>query len=101
MSTCENKKYQVTIHFETDEDFMSFVPPHRIYINKLIENGIIEFYSVSLESMRSWIVLNAADKSEVEYVLSQSPLYRYWTVEVDELYIYDAPGYRLPSFQLN
>jgi hypothetical protein len=101
MSIPTNKKFQATIHFRTDDEFMALVPPHRIYINRLIENGVIEFYSVSLESMRSWIIINAADKPEVEYILSQSPLYRYWTVEVDELYVYDAPGYRLPSFQLN
>ena len=30
-------KYQVTIHFDMDEQFMSLVPAHRVLINDLID----------------------------------------------------------------
>src|SRR5437868_7500110 len=93
-------KYQVTIRFDMDEDFMSFVPPHRVYINGLIEKNIIDYYTVSMESQKSWMVFNAADKNEVEHYLSRSPLYKYWTVEIDELFVYDGQSYRLPALQL-
>jgi hypothetical protein len=36
------KKFQVTIRFEMDDEFMTLVPAHRSYINSLIENGIID-----------------------------------------------------------
>ena len=94
-------KYQVTIHFEMDDDFMSFVPPHRVYMNSLIEKNIIDYYTVSMETQRSWMVFNAANKNEVEHYLSKSPLYKYWTVEIDELFVYDGQSYRLPAVQLN
>lgn len=94
-------KYQVTVHFEMDDDFMSFVPPHRVYINSLIEKNVIDYYTVSMESQRSWMVFNAASKEEVEHHLSKSPLYKYWTVEIDELFVYDGQSYRLPAVQLN
>jgi hypothetical protein len=55
-------KYQVTIQFEMDEEFMTFVPPHRVYINHLINKGTIDYYSVSMESMRSWMIINAESK---------------------------------------
>lgn len=97
----ELSKYQVTIHFEMDNDFMSFVPPHRIYINSLIEKGVIDYYSVSMETQRCWIIMNAASKKEVTDCLQQSPLKKYWTIEVDELFVYDAQNYRLPAVQLN
>ena len=45
-------KYQVTIQFEMDEEFMTFVPPHRVYINHLINKGTIDYYSVSMEAFR-------------------------------------------------
>ena len=35
-------KYQVTIHFDMDEAFMTYVPPHRVYINSLIEKNILD-----------------------------------------------------------
>lgn len=106
-STMENlnitghNKYQVTIHFEMDDDFMSFVPSHRTYINDLIEKGIIDYYSVSMETQRCWIVMNAISKKEVISLLNKSPLKKYWTTEIDELFVYDSQNYRLPAVQLN
>ncbi len=97
----ELNKYQVTIRFEMDEEFMSFVPPHRVYINALIEKNVIDYYAVSMETQRSWMIINAANKTEVERMLTKSPLYKYWTVEIDELFVYDGQTYRLPALQLN
>lgn len=97
----EMKKYHVTITFFMDEDFMTLVPAHRTYINYLINKNIIDTYTVSMESYRSWITLNATSKAEVMGYLKKSPLYKYWTVEVDELFVYDGQTYRLPALQLN
>lgn len=97
----ELTKYQVTIHFDMDDDFMNFVPPHRVYINSLIEKNTIDYYSVSMETQRCWIIINAVTKAEVHEILAQSPLHRYWTIEIDELFVYDSQSYRLPGLQLN
>lgn len=94
-------KYQVTIHFEMDDAFMGLVPPHRIYINNLIDKGAIEYYAVSMETLRCWMIINEVSKKEVQKLLAESPLYKYWTIEVDELFVYDAQSYRLPALQLN
>lgn len=97
----ELNKYQVTIQFEMDDEFMSLVPPHRVYVNSLIEKNIMDYYSVSMETQRCWMILNATSKKEVEKILSKSPLFRYWTIEIDELFVYDGQSYRLPALQLN
>lgn len=94
-------KFQVTISFSMDDQFMTLVPSHRTYINYLINKGIIDTYTVSLETQRSWIIINAVDKKEVEAYLKKSPLRRYWTYEIDELYVFDGQSYRLPALQLN
>ena len=94
-------KYQVTVYFDMDEEFMTFVPSHRVYINSLIEKNILDYYTVSMESQKSWMIFNAASKIEVEEDLSKSPLYKYWTIEIDELCLYDGQSYRLPAVQLN
>ena len=60
------KKYQVTIHFEMSDEFMELVPPHRTYINYLINKDVIDQYAVSMESKRVWVTINAKNKSEVE-----------------------------------
>ncbi|MBI3882904.1 MAG: hypothetical protein HY305_01440 [Sphingobacteriales bacterium] len=94
-------KYQVTISFDMDDEFMSLVPAHRVYINDLINRGIIDYYSVSMETQRCWITINALNKNEVSNYLNQSPLFKYWSIEIDELFVYDGQTYRLPGVQLN
>lgn len=95
------KKYIVTINFFMDDEFMVLVPPHRTYINYLINKGIIDSYAVSMESYRSWIMMTADSKEQVQEYLKKSPLYKYWTAEIDELFVYDGQTYRLPALQMN
>lgn len=94
-------KYQVTIYFEMDESFMSLVPPHRTYINYLINKGVIDTYTVSMETRKSWIIINATGKKEVEELLARSPLYRFWQYDIDEIFVFDGQNYRLPALQMN
>lgn len=94
-------KYQVTIRFEMNDEFMSLVPAHRTYINSLINKGIIDHYAVSLETRRAWITLEAEGKKEVTRILTKSPLYRFWKYEIDELFVLDGQHYRLPEVNLN
>ena len=94
-------KYQVTIKFRMAEEFTELIPPHRTYINYLINTNVIEHYAVSMETLRIWITMNAESKREITKVLSKSPIYKYWTVEIDELYVLDGQHYRLPAVQPN
>ena len=95
------KKFQAIISFEMDEDFMSLVPPHRTYINYLLNKGIIDSYAVSMEVQNSWITINANTKKEVKDYLDKSPLSKYWNYEIVELFVYDSQPTRLPAVQLN
>ena len=95
------KKFQAIISFEMDEDFMSLVPPHRTYINYLLNKGIIDTYAVSMEVQKSWITINANDKKQVIDYLDKSPLSKYWDYEIVELFVYDSQSTRLPAVQLN
>ena len=95
------KKFQVSIQFTMDEEFMLLVPAHRTYINTLIEEGVIDQYVVSMESQQVWITFTAEDKTAVDQYLSKSPIYRYWTYNIDELFLFDGQHYRLPSVKLN
>lgn len=95
------KKFQVSIQFTMDDEFMTLVPTHRTYINKLIEDGVIDQYVVSMESQQVWITFTAEDKTAVDQYLSKSPIYRYWTYVIDELFLFDGQHYRLPAVKLN
>ncbi len=94
-------KFQAIIKFTMDDNFMTLVPPHRTYINFLMNKGIIDSYAVSMESQTVWITMNVESKSQADGHLSKSPLYKYWTYEIEELFVYDSQQYRLPALQLN
>ncbi|MCX6210204.1 MAG: hypothetical protein NTZ59_12090 [Bacteroidetes bacterium] len=95
------KKFQAIIKFTMDEDFMTLIPPHRTYINYLINKSIIDMYAVSMESQTVWITFNASNKKEVADYLIKSPLHKYWNYAIEELFVYDSQQYRLPQVQLN
>jgi hypothetical protein len=95
------KKYQAIISFDMDEEFMTLVPPHRTYINFLLNKGVIDSYAVSMENQNSWITINANTKKEVKEILEKSPLAKYWSFEIVELFVYDSQSTRLPAVQLN
>ena len=95
------RKFQVTIQFEMNDEFAALVPSHRTYINRLIEQGVIDHYVVTMESQRVWITFSAENRKAVEKHLSRSPLFKYWTYEIDELFMVDGLHYRLPVVQLN
>ena len=94
-------KYQAIISFDMDEEFMTLVTPHRTYINYLLNKGVIETYTVSMETQQSWIVVNANTKKDVEEVLKASPLNKYLSMEIVELFVFDSQSNRLPAVQLN
>lgn len=95
------KRFQAIIHFQMDDQFMTFIPPHRTYINYLINKNVIESYAVSMESQTVWIIVNANTKEEVDQLLSKSPLYKYWNYTIEELFVYDGQQFRFPTVQLN
>jgi len=76
----------VSIQFEMNDEFAALVPPHRTYI---------------METQRVWITFSAEDKESVVKYLSKSPLFKFWTYEIDELFMVDGLHYRLPVVQLN
>jgi len=95
------KTFLANIKFDFPPDFMNYVPEHRTYINMLINTSVIESYAVSMETLRSWIIINAETKDEVEQILFKSTLYQFWTYDIDELFVYDSQNFRLPKLEFN
>jgi hypothetical protein len=62
---------------------------------------VIEHYAVSMEIQTVWVTINARSKKDVREILSKSPFYKFWKLEVHELIIWDGQNYRLPVVQLN
>ena len=80
---------------------MEQIPEHREHINSLIEEQVIDHYTVSMEVQTAWITINAKTKKEAKTLLAASPLYKFWKLQAHELMVWDGQNYRLPALQLN
>lgn len=95
------KKYQAIIQFKWNDEAAAIIEEHRAYINELIDEQVIEHYVVSMETQQAWVTLNAETREEAQEVLDNSPFAKFWTIELNELFLWDGIGYRLPAVQLN
>lgn len=84
------------------EEFIALIPQHRILINQLLSEHIVEAYAISADRSRGWLTINSEDESGVEILLRKLPLYNYFSgVEIDELFIFDSVATRFPHISLN
>lgn len=94
-------KYQVTVSFIVEGNFMTFLPAHRAYINSLILKGVIDQYAISAERGKGWITMNSRNKKDIIKYLEKSPLYQYFKLEIDDLMVFDGKAMRFPRLVLN
>ncbi|UYZ63871.1 hypothetical protein [Hymenobacter weizhouensis] len=97
-------KFVVTLRLPDtiDEDFISRIPRHRAFINRLIEENIIEAYAISADRTRGWVTMNGATAASVQAVVEQFPLYQFLSeVQIDELFVFDSAASRFPRISLN
>ena len=85
-----------------DDDFIALIPRHRDFINRLLNEKIIETYAISSDRSRGWVTINGDDEATVRAVVEQFPLYHFMHgVEIDELFIFDTLASRFPHISLN
>lgn len=85
-----------------EDDFIALIPRHRDFINRLLNEKIIETYAISSDRSRGWVTINGDDEAAVRAVVEQFPLYHFLRgVEVDELFIFDTVASRFPHISLN
>jgi hypothetical protein len=90
------------LHDAFEEEFISLIPRHRAFINRLLEENIIEAYAISADRSRGWVTMNGQHGAAIQSIVEQFPLYRYLReVEIDELFIFDSAASRFPRISLN
>lgn len=84
------------------EEFLAIIPQHRLFINQLLSEHVIEAYAISADRGRGWVVINGDDKDAVQAIVTQFPLHPYLeVVAIDELFIFDSSASRFPHISLN
>lgn len=97
-------KFVVTLRLPDvfEDAFVALIPRHRAFINRLIEEDIIEAYAISADRTRGWVTMNGLNAEAVRAVVEQFPLFRFLLgIEVDELFVFDSKASRFPAISLN
>lgn len=84
-----------------DEHFYNLIPAHRMLINDMIENGIIQQYTINSARTKGWILFNCRNKNEVLTALQKMPIFHLIRFKIHEIMIADGELYRLPKMNLN
>ncbi|WP_375437730.1 hypothetical protein [uncultured Hymenobacter sp.] len=97
-------KFMVTIQLPVvfTDDFVALIPRHRMFINQLIEENVVEAYAISADRTQGWITMNGSDKAAIQLVVQKFPLYPFFiNVQIKELFIFDSVSSRFPPISLN
>ena len=84
-----------------NDDFLSIVPRQRAQVNKLMHEGIISSYALSLESGKLWVNIIAEDEHKVKELLESFPIAGFVTFSIHKLTFHNSINFRIPEFSRN
>jgi hypothetical protein len=84
----------------TDE-FLSLIPRQRALVNKLMNEGAISSYAVSIEDGKLWMTVVAENESSVRNMIEEFPIAGYISYKISKLAFHNSISFKLPSFSLN
>jgi muconolactone delta-isomerase len=96
-------QYMVDFTLPTDlpEEFVNKIPQQRSMVNRLLSEGKILNYALSLENSKLWVVFAAASEADLMEIVHRLPLTRYMKVRVHELTFFNAHNAFVPAFSVN
>lgn len=90
-----------TLPQELNDEFIERVPDQRALVHKMLLEGKILTYALSLENGKLWAVFSAESETELMQMVQRLPLTRYMKVRVSELTFFHAAHSFTPAFSMN
>jgi muconolactone delta-isomerase len=104
-TSMENNIAQYMVDFtlptELPEDFVNNIPRQRMVVNRLLGEGKILNYALSLEHSKLWVVFSAASEADLMEMVHRLPLTKFMEVRISELTFYNASHTLSPAFSVN
>lgn len=96
-------QYMVDFTLPTDlpEEFVNNIPRQRNTVNRLLGEGKILNYALSLEHSKLWVVFMAGSEAELMEMVHRLPLTRFMKVNISELTFYNASNPHSLAFSVN
>ncbi len=84
-----------------DAEFFTLIPSQRDHINKLLEEGVVLGYSLSMDRSRLWVTLSAENQQEAIEILSAFPMFRYFEPTIYPLAFHNTSLISILKVSLN
>jgi len=96
-------QYMIDISLPTDPntEYFALIPLQRAHIEKLLEQGVVMGYSLSIDRSKLWIVMNAPNEREALEVLSAFPLFKYFQPKIYPLMFHNTSLMSLIRVSMN
>lgn len=95
--------YMVSIKLpdELTEEFVALIPKQRACIDKLMDNGKVLQYSLSLNRTQLWVILVADSEKKAMDIISSFPLIHFMKPTIIELAFHNSVSNDLPKLIMN
>jgi muconolactone delta-isomerase len=101
----DNRQNQYMVDFtlpvELSEEFITHVSQQRAVVNRLMSEGKILNYALSLENSKLWAVFSVETEAELMELVSGLPLTPFMKVRINELTFFNAAHAFTPAFSFN
>jgi hypothetical protein len=84
-----------------EDEFLAMIPRQRALVNKLMNDGIITSYAVSLEKGKLWMTMLAEDEANAFSMISAFPIIRHVTYNISKLTFHNSIRFQVPQFSIN
>jgi hypothetical protein len=82
-------------------EFLALVPKQRAFVNKLMNEGVITGYALSIESGKLWMTVIAESENTVKELVNSFPVAEHIFYSINKLTFHNSINFKLPSFSLN
>ncbi|HYD21660.1 MAG TPA: hypothetical protein VEB40_09320 [Flavipsychrobacter sp.] len=84
------------------EEMTETIPAHREYIDKLLAEGVMLSYSVSIQRNMIWCVIAADEEAQAMELIAAFPMHRFFSdVSCHPLLLHNSSPASLPDISLN
>ena len=90
-----------TMPQDLPEEFVGKIPQQRAAVNRMLSEGKILNYALSLENSRLWVVFSVQSETELIDLIESLPLTRFMKYRVSELTFYNASNPFVQAFSMN
>ena len=97
------KKFLIDIQLKDTfkPEFFVLIPKQRKLVDELMNEGIIQSYSLAIDRSKLWIVMETENEKQVMDVLATFPLIKFMNPDIHELAFHDSIHSGFPHLSLN